>query len=387
MSLETAGALAKVLPSSGASISFAALSSSNYETTRAIPADIHDTSMDEMASRLLDDSNLSQFQVHSSRRLSQHSISNVLHNLLDNLPEASQVRRDLPQLPQLEFNNDEAWHLQFRSIAVGESALNSAGNVVAMPLDETHRNQASVARHHSHKKIASGPGSNRITSRERHRRRITAKAAEAGRVREYREENRAKTLDIISSPLQPNQHPRDREIGLAVSMPLQESSRPVQPPRNDAELSIASIPNPDQSMFARKRLDVTSKINAMLAATVELKGQPSSNVLLHNPLPPSKKKFRGRQILARVKHAFRRHDQSKQKQYDTARDQSVLYQTFSREKDEYDPARSPISSVESRVNEGKSLLLMLVHLPCSELPSINFHIDMLTNLVGRTEPQ
>lgn len=334
--------------------------SNNPPSIRPMAENQHDTSMDELASRLLDDSNLSQFQTHQGRRLSQHSIVHVLHRL----PDSPRGQKDLPQLPQLLFNDDDAWALQFQSAQTADSGSNNVGFVGNGSGNSPSENiQGQTTKRKSFVPSLPPRSSMRATARERHRKQVTLKAAEAARSR-LRHEKKESKKPLISSPI-PIKSKRpliSSPIPIVRTPPEQTQSSPLsmapsnsndhQAHNNDLNASSNPIV-PGQEAPIDKPLDVNGKIQAMLDATEQLKGK-KKGTLLRTPA----KKVKNANIFSRVKHALtsHRHDYWR-KPHDSARDDHLLDDELNQppELDPEDQFSSSISAVESCVNEGMSL--------------------------------
>lgn len=302
--------------------------------------------MDEPASRLLDDSNISQFQVHPGRRHSQQGIENALHLVPVTPPR---VHKDLPQLPQLIFNNDSAWAQAFRPATTSDGDANAT----EFSSDEQATYPRVTQPSQKRRSTMLRQKSSRRSTRERRKSR-PVDLARSRLSRNQNPQNPAKKF-AISSPI-----PLESGVGLMVSTPIRQSEIGVgyaQMSINDMNTSsvysttseeISPVPAPSSGNIAQ---DIQGKIEGMRKFTEALKGpspQSGSGDTQGGPVVlPSRTKL----LFKKVKKAFGRSSNSK-RDHDPIRDDHLLNDSFT--PDDEEAGRNTLSSVETRANEGMS---------------------------------
>jgi len=102
---------------------FFSIGSISYTTSTLRGSDVadpsrYDDSIEEMASMLLDDTDIDQPRAEPGRRLSHIATSKALSH------SSSRDSKTLPQLPQLLFNGDDAWAMRTTPVVTAAGGNN-----------------------------------------------------------------------------------------------------------------------------------------------------------------------------------------------------------------------------------------------------------------------
>lgn len=277
----------------------------------------HDDSIDEIASMLLDDTEIDQPCTEPARRLSyiptSHSLSGIPFS-------SSRDTKTLPQLPQLMFNGDDAWAMRTAPVVTAAGSYNE--------VQFSFEGEA----------VAASPVSNLPIPIKQPRKDITPPIP--------RKSSKRKSGRPKASSTQLG------KIGSAHSTTMKRVDRSsISPPKH------VTKSGPSSNNVAT---DVNDKIEAMIAATKALK-PGYDNTLLQGPcVPVKKRRLKDNKVFAKVKTVFndRMPGRSDRKRHDSLRDDYLLGNSSSNDlptaDDSYvpSPALSNVSEVERRLNEG-----------------------------------
>jgi hypothetical protein len=286
------------------------------EPIRTIPSH-QDDSIEEIASMLLDETTMDQFNGEPGKRLSQIAAAKTF-------PQppcsAAQDSKALPQLPQLLFNGDDAWAMRSSPVMTAAGGCNevqfSAGD------EEPDSYPPNLSRQPPHVRKCSAPPLPRRSSKRN-----------SARPKKPDSEAKSQATFLQDGPNGSNKQKR-----------LVESD--ITPPKQIVH------PEPKTSTSV-EAADVNNKIEAMMAATKSLKPSANGN-LLHGPVVPDKKRRFKDNVLVKMKTAIndRLQVRSNRKRHDPARDDHLLDNNLN-EMPEYDEDGSAVSAMEIRMNEGK----------------------------------
>ncbi len=279
----------------------------------------HDDSIEEMASMLLDDTTIDQLKPEAGKRLSQTAVAKALP-ILPRL--GSQDEKNLPQLPRLVFNGDDAWAMRNTPV------VTAAGSSNQIEFNDDHLEPPTpLINVASHARKSSAPPVPRRSSKRK-----------SGRPKSHFSNSQAESTEVPKT---------------------------TSTTRQSLKNSI-SHPQPLETPLAQPRVipgatEINEKVEAMMAATRALK-PGSDSTLLHGPLVPAKKKRLGDgNMLSRMKIAFNDRFQTRSsKKRDSTRDGRLLDKSLSELQDfEEDPISSisTLTAMELRMNEGRIAML------------------------------
>jgi hypothetical protein len=289
----------------------------------------HEDSIEEIACALLNDTTFEQLKVDPGRRLSQIGLTQGNSGM--STPRAIDGdyddTKDLPQLPALLFNGDDAWAMKTSPVVASKSSSNIMH--FSTSIDEPSSSPLNISKYaSSHTRKSSAPAIPRRSSK--------------------RKSSRSKSN--IASPQKPTYgHVRGsaskNKLSKSFSTPLLLNMSATRP-----SASVSSSVNAQ---------DINGKIAKMLEATQALKGSSSESALLQGPLVPAKKRrLKDNRVLVKVKTAIndRLNSRNAKKAHDSARDDRLLDTPMNDGPEEGNRAVSGlISDVELRLNEGKLL--------------------------------
>lgn len=291
------------------------VSTTNYATSSARERDIpdpHSDSIEELASMLLENTNIDQLRSQPGTRLSQIGTAKVISSR-----SASGYRnsKGLPQLPKLMFNGDDAWAMRTAPVVTAASYSNETD--FSAYEDKLQASDSAKATRHTRKDSA--PPIPRRSSKR-----------------------------MSARPLHPGP-----------AQPLVEPTRYALQPR--AEMANLSLPHPVTPVPAGRPTtnaqEINDKIAAMVAATKALKGDDQS--LLQGPyVPVKKRRLKDNVVLTKVRTAITDHLHARtlRKRHDPARDDYLLGNMSANDLQSPEHGASPspdITSVERRLNEGE----------------------------------
>ncbi|KAL2073756.1 hypothetical protein VTL71DRAFT_11082 [Oculimacula yallundae] len=234
---------------------------SNYN--KESPSNHHDDSIEEMASMLLDDTNMDQLRPEGGKRMSQTAASKAMPGY----PRTeSQDGKSLPQLPQLTFNGDDAWAMRLAPAQTAAGMTNQVefseddaqpANFLNRLSAQTRKSSAPVIPRKSSKRRSGRPkstaGHSQLHAHSGDRRSIANPSGQ--------------TLNAIASSSQPSGQSQPKGTGFVAA-------------------------------------DINGKIEAMISATKALK-PGSEGTVLHGPLAPGKKRHLvGNKVLTKMKTAI-----------------------------------------------------------------------------------
>lgn len=110
---------------------------------------LHDDSIEEMASMLLEDTTINQLNANTEpdRRLSHAAAAKIFNSY-----SRADARQDLPQLPRLTFSGDDAWAMQTSPVIAASGNSNQIrfdldDDPLSLPLQPTlkHNRKGSIA--------------------------------------------------------------------------------------------------------------------------------------------------------------------------------------------------------------------------------------------------
>ncbi|CZT44996.1 uncharacterized protein RSE6_05264 [Rhynchosporium secalis] len=237
--------------------STAAFQDSNYK--KESPSNQHDDSIEELASILLDDTNIDQLRPESGKRMSQTAATNAIPGY----PRTdSQDGKNPPQLLRLVFNDDDAWAMRMAPVVTAAGSSNQVDFTEESTLPTSFLNRMSV-----HTGKSSAPKIPRKSSKRR-----------SGRPQSTQPQTMSGDRRSIANP-------SGQTITTTVSFSYQSGSSQSKSTGNVAT-------------------DINSKVEAMIAATKALK-PGSDGIVLPGPLVPDKKnRLVGNKVLTKMKTAI-----------------------------------------------------------------------------------
>ncbi|KAG4436417.1 hypothetical protein IFR05_008110 [Cadophora sp. M221] len=275
------------------------------------PSNHHDDSIEEMASILLDDTTMDQLRPEGGKRMSQSAASKALPGF----PRSeSQDGKNLPQLPKLIFNGDDAWAMRTAPV------VTAAGTSNQMEFgDDNNQPSSFLNRLSAHTRKSSIPEIPRRSSKRR-----------SGRPK--------------STVGQPRAEAGDRR---SVANPSRQVSS-ISPPRPNEP------PRPQQSGFVAA--DVNGKIEAMIAATKALKPGSEGTVLLGPLVPTKKRRLVDNKVLTKMKTAINdRFSGRNARKRDSMINDKLLDASLNEAQDfeeELSASAIALTTMELRMNEG-----------------------------------
>ncbi|PVH80623.1 hypothetical protein DL98DRAFT_654570 [Cadophora sp. DSE1049] len=283
---------------------------SNYK--KESPSNHHDDSIEEVASILLDDTTLDQLRPEGGKRMSQSAASKALPGLRTE----SQDGKNLPQLPKLIFNADDAWAMRTAPVVTAAGTSNQMEFDVDNPRPSTFLNRLSA-----HARKSSIPEIPRRSSKRR-----------SGRPKSAVGPPRAEAGDR-------------RSVAHTSRQTLKNS---ISPPR------AGDSSQPKQSGFVAE--DVNNKIEAMIAATKALKPGSEGTVLLGPLVPTKKRRLVDNKVLTKMKTALNdRFNGRNGKKRDSMLNDKLLDASLNEVQDfeeELSISAIALTTMELRMNEG-----------------------------------
>ncbi|KAL5324515.1 hypothetical protein ACEPPN_009061 [Leptodophora sp. 'Broadleaf-Isolate-01'] len=284
---------------------------SNYK--KESPSNHHDDSIEEMASILLDDTTIDQLRPEGGKRMSQSAASKALPGFPHN---DSQDGKNLPQLPKLIFNGDDAWAMRTAPV------VTAAGTSNQMEFgDDNNQPSSFLNRFSAHARKSSIPDIPRRSSKRRSGRpksTISQPRAEAGDRRSVANPSR-QTLKSSISPPRPNEHPQPQQSGFVAA-------------------------------------DVNGKIEAMISATKALKPGSEGTLLLGPLVPTKKRRLVDNKVLTKMKTAINdRFSGRSARKRDSMINDKLLDTSLNEAQDfeeELSASAIALTTMELRMNEG-----------------------------------
>lgn len=290
---------------------------SNYK--KEAPSNHHDDSIEEMASILLDDTTIDQLRPEGGKRMSQSAASKALPGLRTE----SQDGKNLPQLPKLIFNGDDAWAMRTAPVVTAAGTSNQMEFSEDNPQPSTFLDRLSA-----HARKSSIPEIPRRSSKRRSGRpksTVGPPRAEAGDRRSVAYTSQ-QTLKSSISPFRPGDSAQSKQSGFAAS-------------------------------------DVNDKIEAMIAATKALKPGSDSAVLLGPLVPPRKRRLVDNKVLTKMKTALKDGFNARNaKKRDSMLNDKLLDASLNEVQDfeeELSMSAEALTTMELRMNEGMHVRLFV----------------------------
>ncbi|KAK0116651.1 hypothetical protein ONS96_012506 [Cadophora gregata f. sp. sojae] len=283
---------------------------SNYK--KESPSTNHDDSIEEMASILLDDTTMDQLRPEGGKRMSQSAASKALPGLRTE----SQDGKNLPQLPKLVFNGDDAWAMRTAPVVTAAGSSNQIDFNEDKSPPSTLLNRLSA-----HARKSSIPEIPRRSSKRR-----------SGRPKSNVGPPRAEAGDR-------------RRIAHASRQTLKSSTSPPRP---------SDSSQPKQSGFVAA--DINDKIESMIAATKALKPGSEGAILLGPLVPTKQRRLADNKMLLKMKTALNdRLSRRNTKKRDSMLNDKLLDASLNEVQDfeeELSISAIALTTMELRMNEG-----------------------------------
>ena len=263
---------------------------------------------------LLDDTTIDQFHAQTGKCLSQIAATKVL-------PDISNEKKALPQLPQLLFNGDDAWAMKTTPV------VTAAGNSNAMQFtndpDEVDSYPPTLPRYAAnHSRKGSAPPIPRRSSKRKSAR---------------------------PSSLNPNYSSQS-------TSQQDELNKSKKLGQTDAKSSKQNDPLQPQTAGSVESANLNNKIEAMIAATKALKPELDGTVLQGPFVPAKKRRLKDNKVFVKMKTAINDRLLARTgRKHDPVRDDRLLENSIN-EMQEFEEdvlaSVSALSTLEIRLNEG-----------------------------------
>jgi hypothetical protein len=305
----------------------------NSDNILDIPSGLDD-SIEEMASRLLDDTTANEINGEPGKRFSMMGPAKNLTQLQRKIPSDG---KPLPQLPQLLFNGDDVWAMRSSPVVTAAGMSNQADFI---PEDNNPDScPPPVGRVPTHRRKASAPPLPRKSSKRKPRR-----MGSSGQTHKQRSKDANKE-----------------------QIEFQKLTKTVEPSLMDNDMTRGS------AFFESQ--DSSQQAVATMAASKALKSVDESTDS-ENLTKPRKSRSKGTNVLAKMKHAIneRLHDSGLKKRQYRMSNEHLLSMEFS-QLPEYDEEASTISPIEKRINEG----LQKIQIPNTNYQHLGADCAMIRN--------